>query len=79
MNNIRENFKAGKIANNSNININLSSFSINGISSVNPNRIISANQESLLVLNKLIKSGQLINFAKMAENAGKNLLFVYKV
>jgi hypothetical protein len=75
MNNIRENFKASKISNNSNFNINLSSFSINGISSVNPNRIISANQESLLVLNKLIKSGQLMNFAKMAENTGKKWFF----
>lgn len=70
--NIRETFKANK--NTSFFKSNLSSFALNGISSVTP-ITLRANQDGLLVLSKLIKSSQIINFAKNIKNTGKQFYF----
>jgi hypothetical protein len=73
--NIRETFKANK--KNSFFNSNLSSFALNGISSVTP-ITLRANQDSFLVLSKLIKSSQIINFAKNIKNTGKKFYLKIK-
>jgi len=65
--NIRETFKANKHT--SSFTNNLSSFSLNGISSVTP-ITLRANQDSLLLLSQLIKTSQIMNFTKKSENTG---------